>query len=237
MVEKNLWFNNLVVTWHSEPWSGGNERHLVKGHEIRVKEGLRGGGRSTFFRHCLCTSKFVWSAVWTMEKRKGDWFTLVILCLALGLLAPSAFASSASTTYSTDTDVGVVVSLPLFLSLPISLPLDQLFPFYDSVVFAWRRGFTIFLYPPSRTRWRRDLRRRRNGNDASKRLWRRPTHPSSSGIEWMRLERISSLIICNEIFVLDYFMNSYYSCEFFISSRWESVVIGNGVRSHRLFYK
>lgn len=51
-----------------------------------------------------------------MEKRKGDWFTLVILCLALGILAPSASASSASTTYSTDTDVGVVVSLPLFLS-------------------------------------------------------------------------------------------------------------------------
>lgn len=97
------------------------ERHSVKGARLGWERG-GGGGRSTFLGHCLCTSKFVWSGVWTMEKRKGDWFTLWYnpLSRSRSPRSPSASASSASTTYSTDTDVGVVVSLPLSISLSSS---------------------------------------------------------------------------------------------------------------------
>lgn len=209
------------------------ERHSVKGARLGWERG--GGGRSTFLGHCLCTSKFVWSGVWTMEKRKGDWFTLWYnpLSRSRSPRSPSASASSASTTYSTDTDVGVVVSLPLSISL--SLFFLQLFPFYDSVVFAWRRGFTIFLYPPSRARWRTDSRRRRNGNDASKRLWRRPPTPYLPFEQWMN-ESLGSIIqwynLQPNICIRLLYINSCYSRDlwiFFPFSREVriSVVIGN----------
>ena len=179
------------------------ERHSVKGARLGWERG--GGGRSTFLGHCLCTSKFVWSGVWTMEKRKGDWFTLWYnpLSRSRSPRSPSASASSASTTYSTDTDVGVVVSLPLSIPLlPPTLPLLRL-----RRLRVTARIHDIFVSPVASP-----MTNRFTEEEEWKRCEQEVVEASTNTVPTLRAvnEWISwfdnPMIICNQIFVFDYFI-------------------------------